>query len=380
MYSAVGGLCVGIFIQLSSLGANYLLSESHAKHQEKQAPTSSLTPQAIVWFSVVWSAVTAVMGVATLYIIRELVSTAFTVHHGAGRRDASATSSFILQLECYFAIGTLSGVCMAWTCTDLLLGLDAHFVHSFVTLAVALVWCKFITGCFSRGIEQDGLNGQDIEEPLLVKVVETPLELQSSGISIGGRYQLISTVFGLMVGFYIQFSSLGGNYMLKRFFSHDDHHNRPPPSDTTTIAVVCLLWSVAISGMGTLLLFLARKMIACADRHSKRLRRHSHRFLWIRSQDSNENGGEEDEESSLSAALATLESCFAIGALLSVNLAWLGTDLVMGLEVRYWRALITECVVVVACILAMRRRRPGTRHETDACDAPEGFVKPLLEA
>ena len=45
-------------------------------------------------------------------------------------------------------VGALVGVCLAWTMTDLLLGMKAQIMYSLVTLGVALFWCQIMIKCF----------------------------------------------------------------------------------------------------------------------------------------------------------------------------------------------------------------------------------------
>jgi hypothetical protein len=129
--------------------------------------------------------------------------------------------------------------------------------------------------------------------------------------------------------------------------------------------------------MGTLLLFLTRKMIGITDQRANRLRRLSRCDLWLPSQDTNDQN---EEGNGLESVFIAIESCFVIGALLGFNLAWVGTDLAMGLDFRYWRALFTECLAFVACALAVRQGRPGAQDEAEDCDEPDDFAKPLLSA
>jgi hypothetical protein len=55
----------------------------------------------------------------------------------------------VLHMECRFVVGALVGVCMAWTMTDLLLGMKAQILYSLLTLLIALFWCRVMMHCFS---------------------------------------------------------------------------------------------------------------------------------------------------------------------------------------------------------------------------------------
>jgi hypothetical protein len=375
LYSVMLGLMVGIFIQLSSLGANYLLSEVHgmASHNQ-ETEASALSTQVIVKFSLVWSVLTSILGVSILYLIRELVTTACDAHGKGGGNALVSNRNLILHLECYFAIGTLSGVCIAWTCTDLLLGLEAHFLHSLATLGMALVWCKFITNRFAPNEEQDSSPNT---EPLLLKhassssfedeVVQTSLVEASSG----RRFKATALTLGVTTGFFIQFSSLGANFILSQFIV--PHHQHPDQANSKlTIATFSFVWSVLTSGMGTIILSLARGMIVIAhDSCAPRVRR-SIQALYSRSEDVGSLSSEDDEdddddktEDALESTLLRLEAWFAIGALFGVNAAWMATDLVMGLKVKYLHALLTEGLLLLAVVvLSVQTRRPARGNGT----------------
>ena len=59
-------------------------------------------------------------------------------------------------------VGALIGVCMAWALTDMILGLSVQIVYSFVTLFVALGWCRLMMCCFA--CEDEALVQQEEEE------------------------------------------------------------------------------------------------------------------------------------------------------------------------------------------------------------------------
>jgi hypothetical protein len=258
---------------------------------------------------------------------------------------AARNPSIILHLECYFAIGTLTGVCLAWTCTDVLLGFRAHFLHSLGTLVAALVWCKCIISCFAPEEEEI----QDAKVPLLKEASSfTESDNDSMAALVHcSRFKLSSLFLGLITGFFIQFSSLGANFALSHFVL-------PNSPSTATIAVFSLIWSFVTSGMGTFVLTLARGMLI---------------FTY-----SMDRSPRSDDEEIMEPSLLRMECFFAVGALLGVNLAWMGTDLLMGLKVQYLPAFITESVVILAVWLTLRytASRPPSSPNTvkKVCEEP----------
>jgi hypothetical protein len=350
LYSVMLGLMVGIFIQLSSLGANYLLSEVHGKASHNQeTEASALSTQVIVKFSLVWSVLTSILGVSILYLIRELVTTACDAHGKGGGNALVSNRSLILHLECYFALG------------------------------MALVWCKFITNRFAPNEDQDSAPNT---EPLLLEhassssfadeVAQTNLVEASSG----RRFKVTALTLGVTTGFFIQFSSLGANFILSQFIV--PHHQHPDEANSKlTIATFSFVWSVLTSGMGTIILSLARGMIVIAhDSCAPRVRR-SIQALYSRSEDvgsmsseDDEDDGDDDTEDAMESTLLRLEGWFAIGALFGVNAAWMATDLVMGLKVNYLHALLTEGLLLLAVVvLSVQTRRPARGNSTSAAQS-----------
>lgn len=138
-YSLVIGLIIGCFIQFSSLGANFLMTSVYGYNV--------FYMQEFVVVSLVWCFITSIMGVCVLLFLRSLVVTSFyatTAVNDTFKSKEEFVGSMIQQMEYYFAVGSLIGVCSSWTITDVLLGMRAHVLHSIVTLGVALFWCRLV--------------------------------------------------------------------------------------------------------------------------------------------------------------------------------------------------------------------------------------------
>jgi hypothetical protein len=129
------GLLVGFFIQFSTLGANCLALWG------KDFVMNTKTD--VFVFSLFWSLFTSGMPVLILVFIRNLVTITYSA---VGRRsNDELLEDLILQLECRFGVGALAGFCVAWTITDVLLGMRAQVGYSLVIIGVALVWYKIVT-------------------------------------------------------------------------------------------------------------------------------------------------------------------------------------------------------------------------------------------
>lgn len=138
-YSCIIGLIIGCFIQFSSLGANFLMTTMYGNNV--------FFMKEFIVVSLIWCFVTSIMGVCVLLFLRSLVVTSFyatTTVNEAFKSKEDFVAGLIQKMEYFFAVGALIGVCMSWTVTDIVLGMKAHIVHSLVTLAVALIWCRVV--------------------------------------------------------------------------------------------------------------------------------------------------------------------------------------------------------------------------------------------
>lgn len=134
------GLLVGFFIQFSTLGANFLVITLWGEDVVTKSKTD------IVVFSLLWSFFTSAMAIVILGFLRNLVTITYSA---VGGRSADLLEEMVLHMECRFVVGALVGVCLAWTMTDVLLGMRAQIVYSLVTLVVALCWCRIMMMCFA---------------------------------------------------------------------------------------------------------------------------------------------------------------------------------------------------------------------------------------
>jgi hypothetical protein len=144
------GLLVGFFIQFSTLGANFLVITLWGEDVVTKSKTD------IVVFSLLWSFFTSAMAIVILGFLRNLVTITYSA---VGGRSADLLEEMVLHMECRFVVGALVGVCLAWTMTDVLLGMRAQIVYSLVTLVVALVWCKIMMICFATDSKPTKIRG-----------------------------------------------------------------------------------------------------------------------------------------------------------------------------------------------------------------------------
>ena len=153
--SMILGLFIGFFIQFSTLGANFLVITIWGED------VITKSKRDIVMFSLLWSFFTSAMAIVILGFLRNLV----TISYNAIRRESEdLLEDMILHMECRFVVGALIGVCLAWTMTDILLGMKAQILYSLITLVVALFWCRVMMWCFASEKSEK----KSIEEPLLI--------------------------------------------------------------------------------------------------------------------------------------------------------------------------------------------------------------------
>jgi hypothetical protein len=151
------GLLVGFFIQFSTLGANFLFINIYG--EDAVTTKSKGVP---VLLSLLWSCVTSAMAVGILGLLRNLVTHAY---HAIRRESEEVLADMMLCIEYRFIVGDLVGVCMAWTMTDILLGMHEHILSPFVTLGVSLLFCQVVYKCFALPTERPKIK---VAEPFLI--------------------------------------------------------------------------------------------------------------------------------------------------------------------------------------------------------------------
>jgi cytochrome bd-type quinol oxidase subunit 2 len=329
MVSLLLGLLVGFFIQFSSLGANYLVSSTNK---------DGATQASFWWFSLVWSLITSALGVSLLLTLRSLLLK-------GSSRERHQDSFVLLHVECFFAAGTLMGVCMAWMGTDVALGLQQHMMHSAVTLTAALLWCWLLgklflparaesgPATFSDYYCKTGVPAQ-VEIPLAAstsfdfyrqKSLMEPLLRSSASVAVRPiKFQ--SGLLGALVGVFIQFSTLGANFLLGQVYGETQHHQQ------SRILLLSLVWSLVTSIMGIAVLLLVRGLF---------------HMMWSTTARSTHD---------LQDVITKMEFCFAVGATVGLNLAWTATDLLVLERARgwWWYHVLRNVVVCVGTLLWCR--------------------------
>jgi hypothetical protein len=116
------GLIVGFFLRSFTLRAIFLAIDFGMKSNT-----------AVILLCLLWSVFT----VASLFLIVSFI-------RNVGRSE-DLFEGMILQLECQFGVGVLSGICLTWTILDVLLGTRAYVVvdpFAISTMVFGFIWYK----------------------------------------------------------------------------------------------------------------------------------------------------------------------------------------------------------------------------------------------
>jgi hypothetical protein len=162
------GLLIGLFIQLSGLGANSLLL--------REAPA---TDRERLLLSVGWSFLTSCLGILALSFVRQII---LIGSHGM-------SASRLVVVECYFASGATVGLNAAWTITDIVLGLKPHIWGSAIATLVTFGWCKLILHCTEESCDNQDNQQLDEEEG-----TTSTLSLDESGRDEGLSLQVVDVL------------------------------------------------------------------------------------------------------------------------------------------------------------------------------------------
>jgi hypothetical protein len=144
----VFGFLYGIFIQFSTLGANWVIIsilglESFAAASQMQ----------LFIFSLIWSAISSALTVCLLKLVCDVIRVVNTMHTEKYRYtdryqlvSTSRLQDLLSYIEIRFVASAFAGVCVAWVTTDYFLGLKIHM--TFALIALSLVCASAC--CFLR--------------------------------------------------------------------------------------------------------------------------------------------------------------------------------------------------------------------------------------
>jgi len=194
----------------------------------------------------------------------------------------------------------------------------------------------------------------DLNEPLLtltssidegehVEEEENILDVQEESIKWSKCYSLI---IGLIIGCFIQFSSLGANFLMTSLFGQDVFFMKE-------FVVISLLWCFVTSIMGVCVLLFLRSLVVTSFYATATINS---------SFDSNENF--------IAKLIQHMEYHFAVGSLIGVCTSWTVTDIILGMKAHVAHSLITLFVALVWCrlVLSFCGGKIGRKSRTDNND------------
>lgn len=181
--SLVLGSLVGLFIYLSTLGAEFVGVMLWGKEILDKSNNE------LIVFSLTWNLVTTIVAIVVLTSLRRLVSIVFRSAVSPSRQNSEDVLSELLSyMEGRFAVGALVGICLSWNLTNFILGMRPQVIQSCIILAVACFWCRVTliligqpeyTLIYDSADEEEAASSQkpqksladnDISEPLLAQV------------------------------------------------------------------------------------------------------------------------------------------------------------------------------------------------------------------
>ena len=131
------GVLIGFFIQVSTIGASFLTNLPWAKGSSDQN---------IAMYALAWSVITATASCGVMMIFRSFVEITFnltfgrTLNYDPVRHDR-VLDELVWYFECYFSLGVLISVTLAWVATSFVLGMPSTLIDIGITIALPVFWC-----------------------------------------------------------------------------------------------------------------------------------------------------------------------------------------------------------------------------------------------
>ncbi|CAB9502124.1 expressed unknown protein [Seminavis robusta] len=180
-----------------------------------------------------------------------------------------------------------------------------------------------------KTVQTDGSN--DLNEPLLsiqttMSEDEEDTAMKESSSQWSNLYSLI---IGLIIGCFIQFSSLGANFLMTSMYGYNVFFMKE-------FLVVSLVWCFVTSIMGVCVLLFLRSLVVTS---------------FYATTSVNENF--KAKEDFIAGLIQKMEYYFAVGALIGVCMCWTITDIVLGMKAHIVHSLVTLVIALVWCRLVM---------------------------
>jgi hypothetical protein len=139
------------------------------------------------------------------------------------------------------------------------------------------------------------------------------------------RFKLSALLMGVLVGFFIQFSTLGANFLVINIWGEDILNK-----SRNDIVCFSLIWSFFTSAMAILVLAFLRNIVSIA-------------YLSVLKK----------SQEMVEEMVLHLECRFVVGALIGVCTAWTITDALMGMQAQIVYSMVTLGVALLWCRIMM---------------------------
>jgi len=172
--SLIVGFLVGLFIYLSTLGAQFVAVVLWG------TDVLGKTNQEMVLFSLAWNAATTSLALVILACLRRLVASVFTAAAAHRSNTEDLASELLSYLEGRFAVGALAGIFVSWNITNMVLGVRPHIIQSCAILAMACMSCIVslpMLGSPSETLIFDDSEGEE-EQTVAMYTVEKDTKLE----------------------------------------------------------------------------------------------------------------------------------------------------------------------------------------------------------
>ena len=147
-----------------------------------------------------------------------------------------------------------------------------------------------------------------------------------------GAFKNHSLIIGLLVGFFVQFSTLGANFLVIALWEEN-----LMARSKTEIIVLSLVWSAFTSFMAILTLGFLRSVVTIVFQASLAPEHH----------------GTPSTDALLEQVILHLECRFVVGALVGVCFAWTVTDVLLGMNLQIIFSVVTLAISLLWCKLMM---------------------------
>jgi hypothetical protein len=183
-----------------------------------------------------------------------------------------------------------------------------------------------------RTVNSETSTCNGLNEPLLsIQTVMSDFDQDDDIKEFSSQWSnFYSLIIGLIIGCFIQFSSLGANFVMTSMFGYDVFFMKE-------FLIVSLIWCFVTSIMGVCVLLFLRSLVVTSFYATTVV-----------------NESFKAKEDFIAGLIQRVEYYFAIGALIGVCVCWTVTDMFLGMKAHVVHSLVTLLVALVWCRIVMK--------------------------